>query len=292
MKSLQSPFLLGALALVVLYSSQRQEPEAPISAAEPLRILIANDDGVDSDGIAALAKAFSTIGEVVVCAPPANRSGASHSSKLFSGPMELTQGKIEGASEVWIVDGTPSDCVVYGLVHVGKEDPFDLVVSGINHGSNVGMVAHYSGTVGAATEGAMQGVLSLAVSQDVPRGSNGDFRLTAKFAVQLAQRLRAENAPTHLVYSVNVPTSDPKLLKGVLATPMGGLYLKVPSFTADVADDQVMIRAQPRFNLNHPANSDTALFYQGNITVTPLSTDWSDSAMMKVMQDWDLKVSD
>lgn len=290
MKSFHSSILLGALVVIVLFSSLRQAPETASAATEPLRILIANDDGVDSDGIAELVKAFSAIGEVVVCAPPANRSGASHSSKLFAGPMELTGGKMEGATEVWIIDGTPSDCVAYGIAQLGKKEAFDLVISGINHGNNVGMVAHYSGTVGAAAEGAMQGILSMAVSQDVPRGSDGDFRLSAKFAVQLAERLRAENAPTNLVYNVNVPTSNPKLLKGVLATPMGGIYIKVPSFATEVTDDQTMIRAQPRFNMSHPVASDSALFYQGNITVTPLRIDWSDSAMMETMQGWDLQV--
>jgi len=292
MKSFHSPLLLGAIALLILCANLRQEPEATTPSAEPLRILIANDDGIDSAGIAELAKAFSTMGEVTVCAPPANRSGASQSSQLFSGPLELREGSMEGAAEVWIVDGTPSDCVVYGLIHLGKDKPFDLVVSGINHGNNVGMVAHYSGTVGAATEGAMQGVLSMAVSQDVPRGSDGDYRLAAKFAVELAQKLRAENAPTHLVYNVNVPTSDRKLLKGVVSAPMGGIYIKIPTFSADVVDDKTMIRAHPRFNMDNPPTSDTALFYQGNITVTPLRIDWSDSAMMKTMQSWDLKVSE
>jgi 5'-nucleotidase len=291
MKSFHSPFLFGAVALCVLFSNIRQEPESVSTDTDLLRILIANDDGVDSAGLAELVKAFSSMGEVVVCAPPANRSGASQSSQLFSGPLELQKGEMEGAAEVWIVNGTPSDCVVYGLVHVGKDKPFDLVVAGINHGSNVGMVAHYSGTVGAATEGAMQGVLSLAVSQDVRRGSEGDFSLAAKFAVELAEKLRAENAPTNLVYSVNVPTSNPKLLKGVLAAPMGGIYLKVPSFRAEVAEGKTMIHAQPRFNMNNPPTSDTALFQQGNITVTPLRIDWSDPVMMKTIQGWDLKVS-
>ena len=290
MKSFHSPLLLGAIALLILFTNLRQEPEATTPPAEPLRILISNDDGVDSAGIAELAKAFSTMGEVIVCAPPANRSGASQSSQLFSGPLELREGSMEGAAEVWIVDGTPSDCVVYGLIHLGKDKPFDLVISGINHGNNVGMVAHYSGTVGAATEGAMQGVLSMAVSQDVPRGSDGDYRLAAEFAVEFAQKLRAENAPTHLVYNVNVPTSDRKLLKGVVSAPMGGIYIKIPSFSTDVVDDKAMIRAQPRFNMDNPPTSDTALFYQGNITVTALRIDWSDPAMMKTMQGWDLKV--
>ncbi|PCJ53220.1 MAG: 5'/3'-nucleotidase SurE [Planctomycetota bacterium] len=292
MKSLHSPFVFGAIALVILISSLCQEPEAPTPTTKPLRILITNDDGVDSAGIAELAKAFSTMGEVTVCAPPANRSGASHSSQLFSGPAELTKGSLEGAKEVWIIDGTPSDCVTFGIVHLGKDRPFDLVVSGINHGNNVGMVAHYSGTVGAAMEGSMHGVLSMAVSQDVPRGTDGDYLLAAKFSVELAHKLRAENAPTHLVYNVNLPTSDRELLKGVASAPMGGIYIKVPRYSINEVDGKSMLQAHPRFNMDHPENSDTALFYQGNITVTALRTNWSDAAMMKTMQGWDLRVSE
>ncbi|MFK5956717.1 MAG: 5'/3'-nucleotidase SurE [Planctomycetota bacterium] len=290
MKALYSPLFLGGIGLLMVFSSRPQETEATTPPTEPLRILLTNDDGFDSAGIAALATAFSTLGEVVVCAPPSNRSGASHSSQLFSGPVELTKGHIEGATEVWIIDGTPSDCVTFGIVHVGKDRPFDLVVSGINHGSNVGLIAHYSGTVGAAMEGAMQGVLSLAVSQAVPRGTQGNYHLAANFAVQLAQKLMGENAPTNLVYNVNVPTSDAKLLKGVLATPMGEIYIKVPRYSIETVDGKTMAQAQPRFHINNPADSDTALFYQGNITVTPLRTDWSDTAMMETIQGWALKV--
>jgi len=292
MKSFHSPVLLGALALLVLFSNLRQEPETASTQTQALRILIANDDGVDSLGLAQLVRAFSSLGEVTVCAPPANRSGSSQSSQLFSGTLELTKGAMEGAAEVWMVDGTPADCVGFALVHLGKKKPFDLVVSGINHGNNVGMVAHYSGTVGAAMEGAMQGVLSMAVSQDVPRGTVGDYRFAAHFAVKLAQKLIAEKAPRNLVYNVNVPTSNPKLLVGVLSAPMGGLYIKVPSFAIEVTEDNTTIRAQARFNMDHPKTSDTALFYQGNITVTPLRIDWTDTAMMEVIQSWDLQIRD
>ena len=285
----RSPFLLGALLLVVLFSALRQEPTTE-SGTPSYRILIANDDGIDSPGLAALVLSFAGLGEVVVCAPPGNRSGASHSSSMFSQPMELKQGEMEGAAAVWIVDGTPSDCVTFGLVHLGKDEPFDLVVSGINHGNNVGLVAHYSGTVGAAMEGTLHGVLSIAVSQDVPRGSEGDYTLAARFAVAFAARLLREHTPADITYNVNVPFSDPEKIKGVLATPMGGAYIEVSSFEILEQDEAHFAHSRIRFNRDHPAGSDTARFYQGNITITPLRLDWTDRAMLDRIQEWGLEI--
>ena len=115
------------------------------------RILVTNDDGIDAPGLGALVLEMAKVGEVVVVAPANNRSGSSHSIST-SGSLVVEPRNMAGAKEAWAVSGTPADAVSFGIIGIGKKQPFDLVVSGVNRGSNVGLVAHYSGTVGAAME--------------------------------------------------------------------------------------------------------------------------------------------
>src|SRR5690606_32640490 len=115
-------------------------------------ILVSNDDGVQSEGIAALAAELSTFADVVVVAPDDNESGASHRSVIRTQITTLSRVERDGQFFGYSVNASPADAVKFGLLHFGAERPFDLVVSGINNGANVGQIAHTSGTVGAAME--------------------------------------------------------------------------------------------------------------------------------------------
>ena len=123
-----------------------------------MRILVSNDDGVQAAGIHALAKEMSNLGEVIVVAPDRNRSGASNSLTL-SRPLRVNR----LANGFYSVEGTPTDCVHLALTGL-LDEPVDLVVSGINHGSNLGDDILYSGTVAAAMEGSNFGLSAIAVS--------------------------------------------------------------------------------------------------------------------------------
>ncbi|MCH7602377.1 MAG: hypothetical protein IIB54_06395 [Planctomycetes bacterium] len=138
-----------------------QAQENAQSAIRP-RILVANDDGIAAPGLHALVRELSSFADIVVVAPENNRSGSSHSLSLYRAEMTLTRTDIEGALEAYAVNGSPADAVNIGLLHVGREKPFDLVVTGINHGANVGVTAHISGTVGSAMEAALNGVPATA----------------------------------------------------------------------------------------------------------------------------------
>ena len=125
-----------------------------------MRILVSNDDGVDAAGVRALAEALLEIGQVVVCAPDREQSATSRSISLHR-PLrveKLPPWGPDGEIERWSVDGTPTDAVYMALCLVMKDAPPDVVVSGINHGPNLGNDVHYSGTVAAAIEGALLGV--------------------------------------------------------------------------------------------------------------------------------------
>lgn len=284
-RSTRSLLSFGAAALVLLPASQDPGSKPPEPAAPTVRVLVTNDDGWQSAGLASVVAALAELGEVVVCAPLENRSGASHSATIFRGEHALREVEVAGASEAWAVDGTPSDAVTFGLLGLGGERGFDLVVSGINAGPNVGEVAHYSGTVGAAMEAVGLGVPAIAVSQEALR----DFADSARFTVSLARRLLAEGADRGVVYSINVPRHRAEGPQSVLVAPMGGRFLQVERVrTSTEAGGRRTFRAVLGFDSEAPEGSDTQAFLSGAITVTPLRFDWTDEAALQRLRGWKL----
>ena len=165
-----------------------------------MRILVSNDDGIHREGLHALVKAVESLGEIWVIAPAAEMSGVSKAITLDR-PLRAT--RYEG-KERWIaVSGTPTDCVYLGLHHFMKDQLPDLVISGINHGSNLGTDAHYSGTVGAAHEGMNNGIPSLAFSLVASR--DGDFSMAAAFAQRLVRWVAKNGLPAGVMLNCNVP---------------------------------------------------------------------------------------
>lgn len=286
MQSYRSPILLGLAAVALLGFGLFQDPgPAPSTApaADGYRILVVNDDGIDTPGIAALVLSLSSLGEVVVAAPDGNRSGASQSSHIFSEIMVATPREMEGATEAWALSGTPADCTAYGVIELGGERGFDLVVSGINRGSNVGEVAHYSGTVGAAIEGGMRGIPSIAISED---SRIEDHSVSAEFTTRFAAKLLAEGGTPGVIHSINVPSAKPK---GVKIAAMGGLYLTIGSFQRkDAEDGSHKAKANIQWNREAPAGSDTAAYLEGFISVAPLRVDWTDQATLDRIESWGL----
>ncbi len=162
-----------------------------------VRVLLSNDDGVHAAGLKALAAAFES-DEVWVCAPDREQSASSHAISLHR-PLRLH----EVAPRWYCVDGTPTDAVYVGLNLVLKGRWPDVVVSGVNHGPNLGNDVHYSGTVAAAMEGALLGVPAVAVSLAHPPPH--DFAVAARFAADLARALVASRPAAPVLLNVNVP---------------------------------------------------------------------------------------
>jgi 5'-nucleotidase len=162
------------------------------------KILVTNDDGVRSEGLAALAAALKHFGDVVVVAPAKEASAVGHALTLHH-PLRLER-MGEG---VYAVDGTPTDCVNIAVAIILKDLP-DLVVSGINTGWNLGDDVTYSGTVSGALEGALLGVPSIAVSLQRTR-ERFDFSTTAGAAAQIAERVLERGLPPRTFLNINVP---------------------------------------------------------------------------------------
>ncbi len=175
------------------------------------RILVTNDDGIFSEGIERLAAALSEVGEVVTVAPDQERSAAGHSLTL----QHPLRAKLVGP-ERWSVDGTPTDCVNWGVLHLLKNDRPKLLFSGINLGLNLGDDVTYSGTVAAAFEGTILGVPSVAISQEIETGFS--FDTAADFARRMARRLLEDVLPPGTLVNVNVPAGP---VRGVRVSRLG-----------------------------------------------------------------------
>ncbi|GGS38706.1 5'/3'-nucleotidase SurE [Deinococcus knuensis] len=180
------------------------------------RILVANDDGIFSPGIKALAQAMSTFADVIVSAPDVEQSAVGHGITIRR-PLRFKHTASAGFGDIpaYRVDGTPADCVVLGLHLTGKPD---LVVSGINLGPNLGDDLTHSGTVAAAIEGMSFGVPAIAFSQRATPAGEYDFAPGAAYAARLAQTVLARGLPPRTLLNVNFPAHTPT---GVRVTRVG-----------------------------------------------------------------------
>lgn len=283
------PRFLGPACALLVFSSLMPTPtvEQDVdSAALPWRILVTNDDGIGTKALAQLVAALGKHGEVVVCAPDSNRSGSSHSVRAWTKSMAVEAAKVEGASLAFAVGGSPADAVAYGLLELGKERPFDLVVSGINVGANVGELSHYSGTVGAAMEAVYRGVPAIAVSQG---GRTRDYAFSARFTADFVAQLRAHGARPGVVYSINVPGVPEQERKGVAVRPMGGSYLVLRGWTERKTESgEPGAVAKLGLDRSAPTGSDSEAYNQGYVTVTPLQFDWTDREALLELSGWEL----
>ena len=219
--------------------------------------------------------------EVVVAAPDQNQSGSSQSS--IGGPLVVEKVSLNGAAEAYSISGRPADAVRFAVVQLQHQNKFDLVVSGINRGANVGNVSHLSGTVGAAMEGVYHGLPAIAVSQEV---AGVDADTSARFILQLVERYRSFGAPKGVVMAVNIPSGD---LKGIAVRSMGDSYLKTESYSPN-GDSEGGSYFEPERTRVQSTNdsTDTYAYQHGFITVTPLDFDWTAYSMIEDIETWDL----
>ena len=269
-----------ALVFLFLFAS------ATVTQAADYRILITNDDGIESPLLIALTEALRKDYQVVVSAPRENQSGSSHASSS-STPLKVEKISRDNAFFGYGVHGRPADAARFGILQLGKDQPFDVVISGINRGSNVGKVSHLSGTVGAAMEGLYHGLPAIAVSQDVRANTELSIQLTK----QVVEHFQQHGALQGTLISINVPAGD---VKEVVVKPMGGSYLGFRPFQVieDEGEDNITTYQGGWAVASTDENdNDTRAYQQGKATITPLKLDWTDYQSLKTIQQWDLKVS-
>lgn len=247
-----------------------------------MNILVTNDDGIGAAGIKALAEALTELGTVTVVAPDRERSAAGHSLTLHS-PLRV----FELRDRWFAVDGTPTDCVNMGI-HSLLDSPPDLVVSGINHGGNMGDDITYSGTVAAAMEANLMGIPALAVSL-ATFGPTEHFPDAAKVAVQVARMLIQQGLPADTFLNLNVPNLPFAEIKAPLITRQGKR-----SFVGKIVD-----KTDPRGRKYYWIGSEEPSFLDddgtdfntvglGHSSLTPLHLDLTNYRAMEALKQWQI----
>lgn len=234
-----------------------------------MHILLSNDDGIFAPGIAAIYKQLCKIAKVTVVAPAKGQSGASHSISLD--PVTCDKVEITGKFTGYSVEGSPVDCVKLGIMEICNE-PVDLVVSGINFGANAGIHVHYSGTVGAAMEGAFCGIPAIAVSAAFE--SNLDFDAAAEYALKIIESVLPLKSPE--VININIPMLSKGKPKGVKVVKHSiNSYEECYIKEKDEHDNTRYVYSSGKHNDKNDTTDITAML-DGYITVTALHFNMND----------------
>jgi len=248
-----------------------------------MTIIITNDDGIHAPGLAALKRALSPLGEVVAIAPDRPRSATGHAITLHK-PLRITPVEIPEGGTGYMTNGTPSDCVVLGMIDLLKERPA-LVVAGINLGPNLGEDLTYSGTVSAAMEASLMGVPAFAIS--VAAYEAQDYGPAGKYAQSLAKRVIERGLPPGTLLNVNVPDLPEDKIGRVVVTRQGRRRYQ------GRLERRIDPRGRPYYWLGgdiledvDPDGTDVEAVAAGNISVTPIHLDLTAHDFMDELRGW------
>ena len=251
-----------------------------------MKILVSNDDGIDSAGIYSLAQALKEIAEVTVVAPHKEQSAVGHAITMQT-PLRVLEYQKNGKFFGYAVDGTPADCVKIGIRNLMPEPP-DLVVSGINHGSNTAINIIYSGTVSAAREAAIMDVPSIAIS--VTSHTIIDFSFAAKIAKKLSLEILEKGLTKGTMLNVNVPNLPEDKIAGILLTKQG------KSKWDDIYDKRIDPYGRNYywltgnlFELDHDLEYDQAAIKKDYVSVSPIHFDLTDYETYEDMKNWKIE---
>jgi 5'-nucleotidase len=246
-----------------------------------VHILLTNDDGIYAPGIAALHKALARLGKVSVVAPVAEQSAVGHTITLVH-PLRVVEATRRGKFFGYGVSGAPADCVKLAVLELLKR-PVDLVVSGINLGSNAGVNALYSGTVAAAVEGVMLGIPSVAVSMEF--SERPDFGPPARIAQLLISRVMKGGLRRDMLLNVNVPALPLRRIKGIEVSPQSR-YMPAEGFerrTDPMGDHYYWIKPWGRYG-DSEAGTDVHVLKKGYVAITPLHYDLTNRSLLEELR--------
>jgi 5'-nucleotidase len=245
-----------------------------------MRILVTNDDGIQSPGIAALAQALAAVGDVWVVAPDRERTAVAHAVTLHK-PLRVHQ----VAPRTYTVNGTPVDCVNLALLKIMPKLPA-LVVSGINKGVNLGDDVMYSGTVSAAMEGTILGVPSLAVSQE----GQGAFRFDvgATYAARVARLVLDQGLPDETLLNVNIPDRAQSKIRGVRITCLSRRRFHNPIIEKlDPHGRKYYWIAGKRISWSRSQDADHEAVEDGYVSITPIRLDMTHHGVVEHFRVWE-----
>ena len=244
-----------------------------------MRILLSNDDGYQARGLRTLAEHLTPIATVVIVAPDRNRSGASNSLTLET-PLRVEQVD----ERVYYVNGTPTDCVHVAITGLLDEQP-DMLISGINHGANLGDDVLYSGTVAAAMEGRFLGIPSIAVSLVLDSG--GQFATAASLVRRLVERSIEDPLPVDAILNVNVPDLPPEEIRGVRTTRLGFRHKSEPVVRAlDPKNRPIYWIGPAGAGQDAGPGTDFHAIANGYVSVSPIKVDLTAHAALESVGAW------
>ncbi len=251
-----------------------------------MRILVTNDDGIDSEGLLALKSSLSKLGEVVVIAPDRNWSASGHAKSLFR-PLRVTKKMLPDGSTGYACNGTPSDCVALAMLEFAGPRP-EIVVSGINKGANLGDDITYSGTVAAAMESAIHNVPSIAVSLTARYEWN--FEAAADFAAILAPRLVGNGLEPDVLLNVNVPNIPKGEIKGVMIARLGKRVYQDKLVRKMRAGREYFWIGGDEPGGNAEEGTDIWAVANSYISVTPIHLDLTNYPLIDKLSSWNLSL--
>jgi len=247
-----------------------------------LNILCTNDDGYLATGIRVLASAASTLGTVTTVAPDREQSATSHSLTLHH-PLRARRA-IDGT---WVVDGTPTDCVLLALNEL-LSNGVDVCVSGINHGPNMGEDVLYSGTVAAAMEATVMGIPSVAISFSGVYHEEIEGWETVVRAI-LGSVLKRENLPADTLFNINLPAVSPEEVRGIKVTSLGQRrYADSITRAKDPSGREYFWIGGGVARWRGAKDSDFQAVEDGFVSVTPLHLDLTNYELLEEIRAWDL----
>lgn len=254
-----------------------------------MKILLSNDDGIEAEGLKTLARILGRDHEVYVCAPEGERSSASHSVTYYRMVNRAWKKETEGAVMAWAVDGTPADCVFYGL-NCFLKDEVDIVITGINKGDNLSTDVSYSGTVGAAVEALCMGVPAMAVSLCSPIKT--DYETAAEIVKELMPVYLSDPSCRKYVCNVNVPSVARENILGIRITQFDGFKDFKKSIIAEEQEDgsyRLICRDQKPslIGVGECSDGDITAVRQGYVSVTPVGLDCVDHHRCANMRAWE-----
>ncbi len=255
-----------------------------------MRILLTNDDGVYAPGLRALLPELRRLGEVLVVAPATEQSAVGHSVTL-NNPL-IVQALLDDERRPigWAVEGRPADCVKLALRELLPWRP-DLIVSGLNAGSNAGINVLYSGTVAAAVEGAFFRIASIACSLEYAKPTPPDFARGAAYARQVVEQILARKPAAGSLFNVNIPDLERHTPRGVRVAPQNMASYEESYDRRTDPRGRVYFWSNPEFGCPDPhPDSDVTALAEGWITVTPLQFDLTHETMLGEMGDWEWRL--
>jgi 5'-nucleotidase len=250
-----------------------------------MKILLCNDDGIHARGIAELHKSIGHLGDLHVCAPDTERSAAGHAITLTD-PIKSISVEKDDQHFGTAVGGTPADCIKLALCLLHKDDPPDLVVSGINLGSNTGISVLYSGTVSAASEAVILGIPAIALS--LCTFQNPHWETAAKVAAEIVAKVAKNPLPDGTLLNVNIPNVPLSELRGMKAARMGrSRFVEKFSTHLDPRGNKYYWLDGELDLLDDSADTDVRVVQSGYVALTPIQIEMTAFNSMEQVAGWD-----